>query len=50
MDIGHQLSVSNTRFMTSTCNQPENIQGKYALCSMFIGVGQGIALIVKRIE
>lgn len=49
MDIGHQLSVSNTRFMTSKRNQPESILGMYALCSMCTGVGKGIALIIKRV-
>ncbi|WP_162987703.1 hypothetical protein, partial [Acinetobacter bereziniae] len=31
-------------------NQLEQIQGQYALCSMCIGVGQGIAMIIQRVE
>ncbi|MDN5489076.1 MAG: hypothetical protein L0G57_01800, partial [Acinetobacter sp.] len=31
-------------------NQLEQIKGEYALCSMCIGVGQGIALIIQRVE
>ncbi|MDN5648716.1 MAG: hypothetical protein L0G93_10340, partial [Acinetobacter sp.] len=31
-------------------NQLEQIKGEYALCSMCIGVGQGIALIIQRVD
>jgi len=30
-------------------NQLENIQGRYAICSMCIGIGQGVALIIERL-
>ncbi|WP_155399916.1 thiolase family protein [Moraxella bovoculi] len=47
--IGHPLGASGARLVTTALNQLENINGKYALCSMCIGVGQGIALIIKRV-
>lgn len=47
--IGHPLGASGARLVTTALNQLENINGKYALCSMCIGVGQGIALIIERV-
>ncbi|WP_374573803.1 3-oxoadipyl-CoA thiolase [Acinetobacter sp.] len=47
--IGHPLGASGARLVTTALNQLELIQGRYALCSMCIGVGQGIALIIERI-
>lgn len=47
--IGHPLGASGARLVTTALNQLKNINGKYALCSMCIGVGQGIALIIKRV-
>lgn len=47
--IGHPLGASGTRLVTTALNQLELIQGRYALCSMCIGVGQGIALIIERV-
>lgn len=47
--IGHPLGASGARLVTTALNQLENINGKYALCSMCIGVGQGITLIIKRV-
>ena len=47
--IGHPLGASGARLVTTALNQLEEIQGKYALCSMCIGVGQGIALIIERV-
>jgi acetyl-CoA acetyltransferase len=35
--------------VTTALNQLEAIKGKYALCTMCIGVGQGIALVVERV-
>lgn len=46
--IGHPLGASGARLVTTALNQLEAIKGEYALCSMCIGVGQGIALIIKR--
>ncbi|USA54979.1 3-oxoadipyl-CoA thiolase [Acinetobacter sp. C32I] len=48
--LGHPLGVSGARLVTTALNQLEQIKGQYALCSMCIGVGQGIALIIQRVE
>jgi 3-oxoadipyl-CoA thiolase len=47
--IGHPLGASGARLVTTALNQLERIGGRYALCTMCIGVGQGIALVVERI-
>ena len=47
--IGHPLGASGARLVTTALNQLEATNGKYALCSMCIGVGQGIALIIERV-
>ena len=47
--LGHPLGASGARLVTTALNQLEHIGGKYALCSMCIGVGQGIALIIERV-
>jgi acetyl-CoA acyltransferase len=47
--LGHPLGASGARLVTTAINQLEKIKGRYALCSMCIGVGQGIALIVERV-
>ncbi|MFZ6641599.1 3-oxoadipyl-CoA thiolase [Undibacterium sp. TC4M20W] len=46
--IGHPLGASGARLVTTALNQLERINGRYALCTMCIGVGQGIALIIER--
>jgi len=46
--IGHPLGASGARLATAAVNQLEHIRGRYALCTMCIGVGQGIALILER--
>jgi len=48
--LGHPLGASGARLVTTALNQLEQIKGEYALCSMCIGVGQGIALIIQRVE
>lgn len=48
--IGHPLGASGARLVTTALNQLEKTGGKYALCSMCIGVGQGIALIIERVN
>ncbi|MFW1689458.1 acetyl-CoA C-acyltransferase, partial [Acinetobacter ursingii] len=40
---------SGARLVTTALNQLEQTGSKYALCSMCIGVGQGIALIIERV-
>ena len=47
--IGHPLGASGARLVTTALNQLEQTGGTYALCSMCIGVGQGIALIIQRV-
>ncbi len=47
--LGHPLGASGARLVTTALNQLHRIGGRYALCTMCIGVGQGIALIVERI-
>ncbi len=47
--LGHPLGASGARLATTAVNQLHRIQGRYALCTMCIGVGQGIALIVERV-
>ncbi|MEQ1136265.1 3-oxoadipyl-CoA thiolase [Acinetobacter seifertii] len=47
--LGHPLGASGARLVTTALNQLEQTSGRYALCSMCIGVGQGIALIIERV-
>jgi acetyl-CoA acyltransferase len=47
--IGHPLGASGARLVMTALNQLEKTGGKYGLCSMCIGVEQGIALIIERV-
>jgi acetyl-CoA acyltransferase len=47
--IGHPLGASGARLVTTAVNQLHRTGGRYALCTMCIGVGQGIALIVEKV-
>ena len=47
--LGHPLGASGARLVTTAVNQLQRTGGRYALCTMCIGVGQGIALIVERV-
>jgi acetyl-CoA acyltransferase len=47
--IGHPLGASGARLVTTALNQLERSSGRYALCTMCIGVGQGIALVIERL-
>ena len=47
--LGHPLGASGARLVTTAINQLHAIGGRYALCTMCIGVGQGIALVVERV-
>jgi acetyl-CoA acetyltransferase len=49
ISIGHPLGASGARLVTTAMYQLIRTGGKYALCSMCIGVGQGIALIIERV-
>ena len=47
--IGHPLGASGARLVTTALNQLERTGGRYALYTMCIGVGQGIALVIERV-
>jgi len=47
--LGHPLGASGARLATTAINQLHKQNGRYALCTMCIGVGQGIALILERV-
>ncbi|MDO9167155.1 MAG: 3-oxoadipyl-CoA thiolase [Rhodoferax sp.] len=47
--LGHPLGASGARLATTAVNQLHRTGGRYALCTMCIGVGQGIALILERV-
>jgi 3-oxoadipyl-CoA thiolase len=47
--LGHPLGASGARLVTTAVNQLHRTGGRYALCTMCIGVGQGIALIIERV-
>jgi acetyl-CoA acyltransferase len=47
--LGHPLGASGARLVTTALYQLEGIGGPYALCTMCIGVGQGIALAIERV-
>ena len=47
--LGHPLGASGARLATTAVNQLHRVQGRYALCTMCIGVGQGIAVVLERV-
>jgi len=47
--LGHPLGMSGARLVTTALCELEHRGGRYALCTMCIGVGQGIALIIERV-
>ncbi|MFN3628482.1 MAG: 3-oxoadipyl-CoA thiolase [Casimicrobiaceae bacterium] len=47
--LGHPLGMSGARLVTTALNQLEATRGRRALCTMCIGVGQGIALAIERV-
>ena len=47
--LGHPLGASGARLVSTALNQLEHIDGRYGLCTMCIGVGQGIALVIERV-
>ncbi|PXX27648.1 acetyl-CoA C-acetyltransferase [Burkholderia pyrrocinia] len=47
--LGHPLGASGARLVTTALHQLERTGGRFALCTMCIGVGQGIALAVERV-
>lgn len=49
ISIGHPLGASGARLVTTATRQLQRTGGRYALCTMCIGVGQGIAVILERV-
>lgn len=47
--LGHPLGASGARLATTAVNQLHRIRGRYALCTMCIGVGQGVAVVLERV-
>ncbi|NMG37299.1 3-oxoadipyl-CoA thiolase, partial [Azoarcus sp. TTM-91] len=47
--LGHPLGASGARLVLTAMRQLEATGGRYALCTMCIGVGQGIAIAIERI-
>ncbi len=47
--LGHPLGASGARLVTTAINQLQKTQGRYALATMCIGVGQGIAIVLERV-
>ena len=47
--LGHPLGMSGARLVATATYELESTGGKYALCTMCIGVGQGIAMVIERV-
>ncbi|MEH6437751.1 3-oxoadipyl-CoA thiolase [Massilia sp. DD77] len=47
--LGHPLGMSGARLVTTAMYQLHRTRGRYALCTMCIGVGQGIAIVIERV-
>jgi acetyl-CoA acyltransferase len=47
--LGHPLGASGARLVTTAMYQLQKTGGRYALCTMCIGVGQGIAVVIERV-
>jgi acetyl-CoA acyltransferase len=47
--LGHPLGMSGARLVTTAMYQLHRTNGRYALCTMCIGVGQGIAMVIERV-
>ncbi len=48
--LGHPLGMSGARLVTTAVNQLERSNGRYAICTMCIGVGQGISILIERVK
>ena len=48
--LGHPLGMSGARLVTTAMYQLQRTSDRYALCTMCIGVGQGIAIIIERVS
>ncbi len=49
ISLGHPLGMSGARIVYTAARELERREGKYALCTMCIGVGQGIAMVIERV-
>jgi acetyl-CoA acetyltransferase len=47
--LGHPLGMSGARLATTATWQLRETKGRYGLCTMCVGVGQGVALILERV-
>ena len=47
--LGHPLGASGARLVATAVNRLHTVGGRYALCTMCIGVGQGIAMVIERV-
>jgi acetyl-CoA acetyltransferase family protein len=47
--LGHPLGMSGARLVTTAAHELQKRKGRYALCTMCIGVGQGIAMVIERV-
>jgi acetyl-CoA acyltransferase len=47
--LGHPLGMSGARLVLTAARELQRRQGKYALCTMCVGVGQGISMVIKRV-
>jgi len=47
--LGHPLGASGARLATTAVSQLHRLGGRYALCTMCIGVGQGIAVVLEKV-
>ncbi len=50
ISIGHPLGMSGARLVMTALNQLEQTNGRYGLCTMCIGVGQGISMIIENVN
>ncbi len=48
--LGHPLGASGARLITTAINQLHWVDGRYALCTMCVGVGQGISIALERVS
>jgi acetyl-CoA C-acetyltransferase len=47
--LGHPLGASGARLVTTALSQLQRSGGRYALCTLCVGVGQGLALVLERV-
>ena len=48
--LGHPLGMTGARLVTTALYQLQRTSGRYALCTMCIGVGQGIAVVIESLN